>query len=80
MKTLKFFYRSSCSLCDAVAIELEQLRESHTFEISYCDVDSDEEWHRKYNLLVPVITDSDEKEICHYHFDEKAVLESLQTI
>ncbi len=75
MKRVHLYQRSGCSLCEAVASELDAMHSQHQFEVITRDVDSDEEWYQKYNLLVPVITDADENELCHYFLDSEVVAE-----
>lgn len=59
---------------------LEALRSepgvSH-FEIEVLDVDADPELEAKYNELVPVLADANDRELCHYFLDTAKVREYL---
>lgn len=38
--------------------------------IEMVNIDNDSTLKNKYGLLIPVLTDTDENEICHYFFDK----------
>ena len=56
---------------------LEALRGEYDFDIREVDVDSDPVAEQKYNELVPVLTDPDGRELCHYYLDPQRVGEYL---
>jgi len=41
------------------------------------DVDSDQALEARWGLLVPVLTDAADREICHYHLDPEALERAL---
>ncbi len=43
---------------------------SHNVVIESFNVDQEQSLKNKYGLLIPVLTDEDENEICHYFFDK----------
>ena len=43
---------------------------SHQITIEMINIDKDSALQDKYGLLIPVLTDIDENEICHYFFDK----------
>ena len=43
---------------------------SHNIMIEMVNIDNDSTLKNKYGLLIPVLTDTDENEICHYFFDK----------
>ena len=43
---------------------------SHNIMIEMVNIDKDSTLKNKYGLLIPVLTDTDENEICHYFFDK----------
>ena len=51
-------------------------RDRHTIEWREIDIDRDIELIRLYDIRVPVLS-ADETEICHYFFDESALIEAL---
>jgi Glutaredoxin-like domain (DUF836) len=56
---------------------LETLRGEFVFSVSVIDVDSDPAAEERYDELVPVLTDADGLELCHYHLDEARVRQFL---
>jgi hypothetical protein len=49
--------RPECHLCEALADELRAQFGAERFELRYADVDSREDWQRRYGLKVPVLLD-----------------------
>lgn len=47
------------------------------FDILVIDVDADPVLEAKYNELVPVLTDAEGRELCHYFLDVAKVREYL---
>ena len=70
MKRFKFFYREGCHLCEDMFQLLQPYENSHKIVIETLNIDHDPELYNKYNLLIPVLCDVDENEICHYFFDK----------
>ena len=70
---LVLYSRTYCHLCDDMLTALEQLRGEFAFSISVVDVDSDPIALKRYDELVPVLTDSKGVELCHYHLDTAKV-------
>lgn len=66
---LVLYSRSYCHLCDDMALALEKLGSSLDFDFSIVDVDSDPALEARYGELVPVLTDDQGHEICHYFLD-----------
>lgn len=53
--------------------ELLDARGTYTFELDVLDIDSSEALIQRYNHKVPVLTDVEDEEICHYFLDHKAL-------
>ena len=75
--------RRECHLCWAMEKALREFLKSQNIGeecLEVVDIDAPEsaEFLEKYNILVPVLL-LNGVEICHYHFDESAVLKSLKT-
>ena len=75
--------RQECHLCWAMEKALREFLKSQNIDenlLEIVDIDAPEsaEFLEKYNILVPVLLKNG-VEICHYHFDESAVLKSLKT-
>lgn len=47
------------------------------FDIDVVDVDADPALEAKYDELVPVLVDGEERELCHYFLDAAKVREYL---
>jgi len=43
---------------------------SHNISIEMFNIDQDDVLQNKYGLLIPVLTDQNNNEICHYFFDK----------
>ena len=70
-------YREQCHLCDAMRkalVAFSQKRQA--LDWHEVDIDRDTELIRRYDALVPVLCDGD-VEICHFFFDESALLAAL---
>jgi len=74
---LILYYREECHLCDAMRkalVAFDHRRQAlHWREI---DIDRDLALIEKYDSRVPVLCSGDE-EICHYFFDETALVAAL---
>lgn len=77
---LRLYGRNYCHLCQDMLAALEALRgEPGTprFEIEVYDVDADPALEAKYDELVPVLADDQDRELCHYFLDAAKVLDYL---
>lgn len=75
---LTLFYREGCHLCESMLRALRGLQPRLGFELRLCDIDRDPLLAQRYDEWVPVLR-LGEREICHYHLDEAALLEALTT-
>jgi hypothetical protein len=74
---LTLYYRENCHLCDAMRKALVAFsRKRHPLEWLEVDIDRDADLIRRYDSLVPVLCFG-ETEICHYFFDESALIAAL---
>ena len=74
---LIFYYREQCHLCDAMRKALVAFSEKRqALSWREVDIDRDTDLVRRYDALVPVLCDGD-TEICHFFFDESALLAAL---
>jgi thiol-disulfide isomerase/thioredoxin len=70
---LTLYGRSYCHLCEDMATALEELQASMGFSFDIVDVDADAAIEERYGELVPVLTDAQGREICHYFLDRDAL-------
>lgn len=70
MITLNFYYRRGCHLCDDMLALLTPYQSSYPLEIIMHDIDEDVELKEQYGLLIPVLTNEQGQELCHYFFDQ----------
>lgn len=70
---LTLYGRSYCHLCEDMAEALRGLQESLDFSFEVVDVDADPGTESRYGELVPVLTDRQGEEICHYFLDIAAL-------
>ena len=75
---LVLYSRNYCHLCLDMLTALEALRGEFGFSLTVVDVDADPEAEEKFDELVPVLTNGNGIELCHYHFDEPKVRAYLQ--
>ena len=78
MKTLTVLSRSYCHLCDDLITALEEFRGRFTlaFAIDVIDIDQHEKLETLWGDKVPVLLHG-EVEVCHYFFNEDAVIRVL---
>ncbi|MBM3115514.1 glutaredoxin family protein [Jeongeupia naejangsanensis] len=70
---LKLFGREYCGLCLTMRDQLQPLAEQHGFAVEWIDIDDNDALEALYGELVPVLTNEDGVEICHYHLDVQAL-------
>jgi thiol-disulfide isomerase/thioredoxin len=70
---LTLYGRSYCHLCEDMATALRELQEPLGFSFDIVDVDDDAAIEARYGELVPVLTDTHGREICHYFLDRDAL-------
>ena len=72
-RRLILYGRSYCHLCEDMAAALRDLEETLDFSFSVVDVDAEPELEKRFGELVPVLTDAEGREICHYFLDLAAL-------
>ena len=75
---LVLYSRNYCHLCQDMLIALEALRGEFVFSLTVVDVDANPEAEQKFDELVPVLTDANGIELCHYYLDAPKVRAYLQ--
>lgn len=75
MKTLAVYSRQGCHLCEQLIEELLPLTRGR-YEVVVYDIDSREDWSKKYDRRVPVV-EYDGEFICQYHLDRDALTRIL---
>ncbi len=68
-RPLRLYGRKYCHLCEEMAGALRAL--GVAFE--EFDVDADPALEARYDVLVPVLTDCEGRELCHYRLDAAAL-------
>ncbi len=79
MKQFKFFYRNGCHLCEDMLLLVHPYKNSHNISIEMFNIDQDDDLQHKYGLLIPVLTDQNNNEICHYFFDKISFEQAIIT-
>ena len=77
---MRLYSRAYCHLCHDMLAALEALRGEPGvayFDIDVVDVDADPALEAKYNELVPVLVDGEDRELCHYFLDAAKVRKYL---
>ena len=78
MTTFRVYSRRGCHLCEQLLGELEALlRQRGRIEVR--DVDERDEWRERFGQQVPVVC-VDDRRICEFQLDRKAVLAELDNL
>ncbi len=80
MTQLNVYLRPYCHLCHDLLAKLATHQQRHDFHINEIDIDSSPELEERYGALIPVLTDANDTEICHYFLDEAALTAYLSKI
>jgi len=70
---LRLYYRSACSLCEDMHRELLDYTKGRELQLEAIDIDASDVLVERYGHKVPVLTDADDHEICHYFLDLQAL-------
>lgn len=76
MVQLQLFGNSYCHLCDEMRQALEPWRHRFGFEVTFVDIEGNEELERRFGERIPVLMLGGE-EICHYFLDPDALAAKL---
>ncbi len=77
MKTVTFYTRPGCHLCDDARVKLLAVRERIPFTLEEIDIERDDALHRAYLERIPVI-DVDGEHLSDYFVDEAALAARLR--
>ena len=77
---LRVYLRTYCHLCHDLLDRLQSWPEHHRFSVEQIDIDQDPDLEERYGTLIPVLTDDQDQEICHYFLDEHALTAYLGKI
>lgn len=70
---LRLIGRPGCHLCEELFEALLTEFPGEAWQIEQADVDSREDWQRRYGLKIPVLLDDDGSVVCTTFFDAEAV-------
>lgn len=70
---LRLIGRPGCHLCEELLEALQTEFPNQAWTIEQADVDSREDWQRRYGLKIPVLLDDDGSVVCATFFDAEAV-------
>lgn len=76
---LKLYGRAYCGLCSVMHEQL-LAQAVGRFDVEWIDIEDIDELEALYGELVPVLTDEQGEEICHFHLDQQALDVSLAKI
>ncbi len=77
MKTVTFYTRPGCHLCDDARVKLLAVRERTPFTLEEIDIEQDDALHRAYLERIPVIH-VDGEHLSDYFVDEAALAARLR--
>lgn len=55
MKTVLFYTKETCSLCDEAAALLKMFQNDYAFKIEIRDIYTNDNWLEEFQLLIPVV-------------------------
>ena len=70
--------RAGCGLCEELEVELITHFGADTFELEHADVDSRDDWRRRYGLKIPVLLDAQGELLCSLRLDVEALQSCLK--
>lgn len=70
MIKLNFYYRQGCHLCEDMLALISPYQSSCPLQLQMYDIDEDAKLKEQYGLIIPVLTNDQGEEICHYFFDK----------
>lgn len=71
-----FYTRANCPLCDEARLMLQLVQEDFELDVQEVDIESDEELHEKYMLMIPVI-DQDGETVLYGNIGYIELMEAL---
>ena len=77
MRTLTFYTRPGCHLCDDARAALERVRTQVAFAVEEIDIEGDDALHRRYLERIPVVELGAEV-LFEYFVDESALITRLR--
>lgn len=77
---LTVYLRRYCHLCHDLLAKLLPYQQQFGLQISEIDIDTDPLLEERYGTLIPVLTDANGEEICHYFLDEAMLTAYLAKI
>ena len=75
---LTVYLRRYCHLCHDLLAKLQPYQQQFGLLVNEVDIDTDPLLEEQYGTLIPVLTDENGKEICHYFLDENALTAYLR--
>ena len=79
MKTVTFYGRPGCHLCDVAMVVVQRVRASHDFRLEIVDIESDHALMLAYLERIPVIT-VDGEELCQFFVDEGELIGAIANL
>lgn len=70
--------RPDCGLCEELEAELIACFGPEAFELEHADVDSRDDWRRRYGLKIPVLLAEDGQLLCSVRLDVEALQACLK--
>lgn len=74
---ITFYTRANCPLCDEARLMLQLVKEDFELDVQEVDIESDEELHEKYMLMIPVI-EKDGKTVIYGNIGYIELMEALE--
>ncbi len=76
--SLTLYTRQGCHLCEQMLQSLVLWQQRRAFTLEIVDIDEDTFLQRRYGEWIPILI-AEEHELCHYHLDEQALNDYLDS-
>ena len=78
MMKINFYTRAGCSLCEEGLLIVKMIQQEIPFELEMINIEKDEEIHKKYMLMIPVVV-MDKQIIQYGQLDYATLYEALES-
>jgi thiol-disulfide isomerase/thioredoxin len=78
IRSLRFYYRHDCHLCEDMWAHLQELQQDWRFEVEAINIDADSKLKALHGVRIPVLETAEGVEICNYYLNQKGLIDYLE--